>query len=156
MKIFVVCLLMVISLLMGAFLHAEEKGGFVPCLASCLIGPRVGLELNENKDIQQSEWIMLGGQLVAATSGIGQIIATGTRAYNAYVMGVQKNGLGGGLASFFLGSRVGNELDQRKIRTKEWLMLVPCVCIYPAITIPLEAYNGKTMTEIEVKEGLRK
>jgi len=149
-------ILITATLFMSTFLQAEEKGGFVPCLASCLIGPRVGLELNENKDIQQTEWIMLGGQLIAAAPVIGQIAATGTRAYNAYVMGGEKNGLEGALASFFLGSRVGNELDTRKIRTIEWLQLVPCICIYPAIAIPLQAYNGKTMTEIEVEEGLRK
>jgi hypothetical protein len=74
----------------------------------------------------------------------------------AYDMGAKKNGFEGALASFFLGPRIGNELDVRKIRTKEWLQLVPCVCIYPMITIPLEAYKGKTMSEIEVEEGLRK
>jgi len=149
-------ILITITLLMSTFLQAEENGGFVPCLASCLIGPRVGLEMNEGKEIVQSEWIMLGGQLIAAVPVIGQIAATGTRAYNAYDMGAKKNGLEGALASFFLGSRVGNELDYRKIRLMEWLRIVPCVCIYPAIMIPLEAYQGKTMTEIEVEEGLRK
>lgn len=141
-------------------LQADEKGGFVPCLATCLIGPRVGLEMNEGVEVYQSEWIMLGGQVlggsIVATSSLGGLIQTATRAYNAYEMGAKKNGLEGGLASFFLGSRIGNELDYRKIRTVEWLQLVPCVCIYPAIKIPLEAYKGKTMSEIEVEEGLRK
>jgi len=155
MKKIVICIVVVMALFAGSFAYAGE-GGFVPCLASCLIGPRVGLEMNEGRAIETSEWIMLGGSIIAAAPVIGQIAATGTRAYNAYVMGAKKNGLEGGLASFFLGSRVGNELDTRKIRTKEWLTLVPCVCIYPLITIPLEAYNGKTMTEIEAKEGLRK
>lgn len=137
-----------------------EKGGFVPCLATCMIGPRVGLEMNEGIDINQSEWIMLGGQVVGggvtgAMTGLGSAIVTGTRAYMAYDMG-NKNGFEGVLASYCLGPRVGNELDYRKIRMKEWLSLVPCVCIYPMITIPLEAYGGKTMTEIEVAEGLRK
>jgi len=137
-----------------------EQGGFAPCLATCMIGPRVGLEMNEGIDINQSEWIMLGGQVVGggmtgAMTGLGSAIVTGTRAYMAYDMG-NKNGFEGVLASYCLGPRVGNELDYRKIRTKEWLRFVPCVCIYPMITIPLEAYEGKTMTDIEVAEGLRK
>lgn len=137
-----------------------EKGGFVPCLATCMIGPRVGLEMNEGKDINQSEWIMLGGQVVGggvtgSMVSLGSSIITGTRAYMAYDMG-NKNGFEGVLASYCLGPRVGNELDYRKIRTKEWLSLVPCVNIYPLIVIPYEAYQGKTMTDIEIAEGLRK
>ena len=155
MKKLFICIFVITILLSGITVQAEE-GGFVPCLASCCIGPRVGLEMNEGKEIQQSEWIMLGGQLIGGIPVIGQIATTGTRAYMAYDMGAKKNGLEGALASFFLGSRVGNELDYRKIRTMEWLKLIPCVCIYPAIAIPLQAYNGKTMTEIEVEEGLRK
>jgi len=155
MKKSVICAIVIMTLFASSFAYAGE-GGFAPCLASCLIGPRVGLEMNEGKQIETSEWIMLGGQVIGAAPVIGQIAAVGTRAYNAYVMGAQKNGFEGALASFFLGSRVGNELDTRKIRTKEWLQLIPCVCIYPLITIPLEAYNGKTMSEIEAKEGLRK
>ena len=142
------------------FAQEGEKGGFVPCLATCMIGPRVGLEMNEGKDINQSEWIMLGGQVVGggmtgSMVSLGSAIITGTRAYMAYDMG-NKNGFEGVLASYCLGPRVGNELDYRKIRMKEWLSLVPCVCIYPMITIPLEAYKGKTMTDIEIAEGLRK
>lgn len=157
MKNFVVSLLMVISLLMGTFLHADEKGGFVPCLASCLIGPRVGLEMNEGKEVTQSEWVGFAGSYLGNfIPYIGSAVAVGCRMYMAYDMGVKPNGFEGGLASFCLGPRIGNEIDYRKIRTLEWLQLVPCVCIYPTIAIPLEAYNGKTMTEIEVKEGLRK
>lgn len=37
----------------------EKKGGIVPCLATCLIGSRVGLEMNEGKDIYQNAWIAL-------------------------------------------------------------------------------------------------
>ncbi len=135
----------------------EKSGGVVPCLASCLVGPRVGLEMNEGKDVQTSEWIgFAGGYLGNFIPYIGTAVAVGSKMYMAYDMGVKKNGFEGGLASFCLGPRIGNEIDYRKIRIKEWLRLVPCVCIYPMITIPLEAYQGKTMTEIEVAEGLRK
>ena len=140
-----------------------QKGGIGPCLATCCIGPRVGLEMNEGKDVTTPEYIMLGGQLVgggmtgsAAMVSLGSVITTGSRAYMAYEMGAKKNGFEGALASYCIGPRVGNELDYRKIRTKEWFTLVPCACLWPMITIPLEAYGGKTMTEIEVAEGLRK
>jgi len=138
------------------------NGGFVPCLASCLIGPRVGLEMNEGiTEIHQAEWISLGGQLVGGSlayppNPFSNLIITGTRAYMAYELGGKRNGLEGGLASFFIGPRVGQELHYRKIRNKEWMLLIPCVNIYAAISIPLEAYDGKTMTEIEKKEGLRR
>ncbi len=141
---------------------SHSRGGIGPALASCMIGPRVGLEMNEGNDtIYLSEWIALGGSFIGGSltgpfTPLGSAIATGTRAYMAYDMGGKTNGLEGALASYCLGSRVGYELHYRKIRTLEWLQLVPCVCIYPMIAIPLEAYHGKTMTEIEIEEGLRK
>lgn len=140
----------------------REPGGFGPALASCLVGPRVGLEMNEGiEEIHLSEWIALGGAIISgSTTGIlapiGNVIYTGTRAYMAYEMGGKNNGFEGALAAFCIGPRVGNELHYRKIRNKEWLLLIPCVNIYPLISIPLEAYHGKTMTEIEIAEGLRK
>ena len=135
----------------------EKSGGVVPCLATCLIGPRVGLEMNEGVKVNTSEYIALGGLVIGPAVGgnIGTLISMGTKGYMAYDMG-GKNGFKGILGSYCLGPRIGNELDYRKIRTKEWLIIVPCACIYPMITIPLEAYKGKTMTEIEVAEGLRK
>ncbi len=140
----------------------REPGGFGPALASCLLGPRVGLEMNEGiEEIHLSEWIALGGSIISGSATgiltpIGNVIYTGTRAYMAYEMGGKHNGLEGALAAFCIGPRVGNELHYRKIRNKEWLLLIPCVNIYPLISIPLEAYHGKTMTEIEISEGLRK
>jgi len=145
-----------------ATIPSRGRGGFGPALASCMIGPRVGLEMNEGNDkIYLSEWIALGGSMVGGSltgpfASLGGPIITGTRAYMAYDMGGKTNGIEGALASYCLGPRVGNELHYRKIRNKEWLQLVPCVCIYPMIAIPLEAYHGKTMTEIEIDEGLRK
>ncbi len=138
-----------------------NPGGIGPCLASCLIGPRVGLEMNEgNTEIHLSEWIALGGSLVGGSGGtanpLGNLVITASRAYMAYEMGGKGNGLEGALAAYCIGPRVGNEIHYRKIRKKEWLLLIPCIDIYPIISIPLEAYHGKTMTEIEIEEGLRK
>ena len=153
--------LVIISvILMLSFSFAQDqgtatvsKGGINPCLASCCIGPRVGLEMNEGKEIVTSEWIGFGGSFLYLVHSSLPMIG---RAYMAYDRGATTNGVEGFFASYFLGPRVGNELDHRKIRTMEWLRLVPCVNIYPAIAISLEAYNGKTMSEIEVKENLRK
>ncbi|NQT96804.1 MAG: hypothetical protein HQ562_03595 [Candidatus Marinimicrobia bacterium] len=153
--------LVIISvILMLSFSFAQDqgtatvsKGGINPCLASCCIGPRVGLEMNEGKEITTSEWIGFGSTYLWP---IHPTLPTIGKAYMAYDMGGKTNSMEGFFASFCLGPRIGNELDHRKIRTMEWLRLVPCVNIYPAIAIPLEAYNGKTMTEIEVKENLRK
>ena len=153
-------LLMIFICLIAVSAFGQEKGGIVPCLATCLIGPRVGLEMNEGSQVTQSELIALAGNLVgggaSAANPIGSMITVGTRAYMAYDMGFKKNNFEGFLASYCLGPRIGNEIDYRKIRTKEWMSLIPIVCIYPMISIPLEAYNGETMTEIEQKEGLRK
>lgn len=161
-----ILLFVVFAFVFAGLVSAQEgekpvkKGGVGPCLATCCIGPRVGLEMNEGKDINQAEWINLGGQLVGGSLSVicclGSTISVGTGVYMAYDMGAKENGIAGFFASCCIGPRVGNELDYRKIRTKEWLTLVPCASIYPMITIPLEAYNGKTMTEIEVAEGLRK
>lgn len=147
---------------LGKTVAPSKKGGFTPTLATCLIGPRVGLEMNEGyTDIPLSEWIALGGALVGGSAQgamvpLGNAIITGTRAYMAYDRGGVNNGLEGALAAYCIGPRVGNEIHYRKIRTKEWLTLIPCVNIYPLISIPLEAYRGQTMSEIEIEEGLRK
>lgn len=127
----------------------EKKGGLNPCLASACIGPRVGLEMNEGKKIQTSEWIGFGGQFLGT---IHTSLPTIARGYMAYDTGGKKNGVTGFFASYFLGPRVGLELQERKIRKKEWLKF----CIIGSCLISWEAYQGKTMTEIEVAEGLRK
>jgi len=70
----------------------------------------------------------------------------------AYKTGGNKNGMNGFAASFRIGPRVGAKLHKREIRDNEWLMFrFVGTCLIGA-----EAYRGKTMTEIEVAEGLRK
>ena len=139
--------------LLAPGVHMRGEGGLGPCLASACIGPRVGLEMNEGKKIQTSEWVTLGGTLIF---GSVPAIPLGTRAYMAYDTGGKTNGFEGFLASYFLGPRIGAEFHERRIRSDEWLMLVPCFNIYPYFSISMEAYQGRTMTEIEIAEGLRK
>jgi len=143
MKKLIVSTLILIFLVSG--LSAAEKGGIMPCLASCLIGPRVGLEMNEGKKVETIE-------LLHAFGGYIPYVGCCVRPVTSYMIGGKTNGVNGFLASCCLGPRVGSQLNQRKVRINEWLQLV---CI-GRILIPLEAYQGKTMTEIEAKEGLRK
>ena len=160
------CLLVLITLFAGMILQAEETGGIKPFLASCCIGPRVGLEMNEGEKVTTSEKAALIGQIVGPCIGgclffipplsgctMG-CITLGTRGYMAYDMGAKENGITGFFASCCLGPRVGAELGERKIRIYEWLSFNGC-CIGRILT-GFEAFQGKTMTEIEVKEGLRK
>ena len=148
------------------------KGGCGPFLASCCIGPRVGLEMNEGTDIRSTEWIGFVSNLVITP--VGNIVygfdpATG-KSMNE-VRGKEnlggpaikaqapknKGGLGPFLAGFCLGPRVGLELnDGRKIRTMEWLTLVPVVQIIPMTLIAIEAGSGKTMAEVAAAEKLDK
>ena len=147
-------------------LYARGKGGLGPCLASACIGPRVGLEMNEGKPITFSEWLtpcgtgfnlgVIGILLSQNIDPTGLGILLGTQAYMAYDIGGRANGMSGFFASCCLGPRIGAELGERRIREKELQLLVPCVNISPCISISMEAFQGKTMTEIEVAEGLRK
>jgi len=117
---------------------SAEKGGCMSGLVGCLIGPRVGLELNEGKPVETTEWLRL--------VGIGALIND----YEAY----QKNGCTGCLLENFLGPRVGRQYDYRNARTLEWVSLVTLGI--PNLIMAIEAYQGKTMTEIEASEHLRK
>lgn len=127
-----------------------KKGGLNPCLTSVFIGPRVGLEINEGKKIQTIEWIGFFGSY--AGGYVHSSIPVLTRTYMAYDTGGKKNGFTGFAASYCIGPRVGAQLHERKIRTREWLQF----CVIGTCLIGWEAYQGKTMTDIEVAEGLRK
>ncbi|MDI6782115.1 MAG: hypothetical protein QME49_08450 [bacterium] len=117
---------------------AAKKGGMTPAFASCLLGPRIGLELNEGTPIRTEEWI------------------------NAFLFPIvpfealDKNGMKGCLTSCLICPRAGLELKERKIRNVELAQLIPVVGIITRAMITLEAYEGKTMTEIEKAENLKK
>ena len=132
------CLLFSISV--AAIAQTAGKGGCGPFFASCCLGPRIGLELNEGVAIQGYEWFNL--------IGIGVLIGA--------INDAGKNGMSGFFASCCIGPRVGGELDKRKIRTMEWVSLIPYIGIIPDIMMAAEAYDGKTMTEIEKSENLKK
>tara|TARA_B100002003_G_scaffold229836_1_gene239497 strand:+ start:852 stop:1265 length:414 start_codon:yes stop_codon:yes gene_type:complete len=111
----------------------QSKGGVVPAAVSCMVGPRVGLEMNEGIPVETTEWLGLVFFPIRALPGY------------------QDSGVTGALIGAFLGPRVGGQYSYRNVRTKEWLGLL----IGPILPA-LEAFQGKTMTEIEEAEGLRK
>lgn len=161
----IVIMLLIVALFSQGLVYA--KGGLGPCLASCFLGPRIGLEMNEGSKIRNAEWLALVASLVAGmgwavnmwdpmngksmnqirrTENLGGVAVT-ARAPK------QKGGLGAGLAGCCFGPRVGLELnDGRKIRTMEWIgLVIPGV---PQLLIGFEAMQGKTMSQIAAAEGL--
>jgi hypothetical protein len=52
--------------------------------------------------------------------------------------------------------RVGCEINTTKVRTIEILECIPIIDLYPCIAIPLEAYQGKTMTLVIQDEKLKR
>ena len=123
----------------------QAKGGAGPLLASCCLGPRIGLEMNGDVEIEFLEFLRLA-------PAIGDIV----HIYVSYDYGYKAAGFKGFLASCCLGPRIGKEFNERKIRTKEWLRLVPIVKLYAWAAVSMEAYGGKTMTEIAEEENLNR
>ena len=121
------------------------KGGAGPCLASCCLGPRIGLEMNEGMDIELVEFL----RLVPAINGAITL-------WIAYDYGYKTAGMKGCLTSCCIGPRVGRELNERKIRSMELMRLIPIVNLYPWVATSLEAMSGRTMTEIEEEENLKR
>jgi len=138
----------------------QKPGGLRSGLKSLFFGPRVGLEANENQPVTFVEKANLFVPLAP---------------FQVY----SENGIKGFAASAFFGPRVGKEIKERKIRKVEWLGLVPVIGVtyhlmtsHPSKTTVLievasaallsrllpaiEAFRGKTMTEIERAENLKR
>ena len=128
--------------LMAAPAAQAGDGGIAPCLASCCLGPRIGLEMNEDIPVEMVE-------ALAPFIGIVQL-------WVIYDYGYRNAGVSGALASCCLGPRIGKQLNERKIRTMEWLRLVPVINLYAWASVGMEAYGGKTMTDVEAAENLTK
>ncbi len=161
-----VLVLMLIAALMLPTVAFAAKGGVAPCLATCCLGPRTGLEMNEGSSIRLTEWLRL-------VPFVNQIVPL----YNAYegytgktmakvaaeerlggvrvqaVAPAKKGGVVPGLVACCFGPRVGLEMNEgRKVRTMEWIGLV--VPVIPSAIIAYEAYQGKTMSQVAAAEGL--
>lgn len=158
----------------------QPAGGIVPCLLTCYIGPRAGLEYNEGRKVATIEWIELLAMLVPFAGPVLRfgiiLVMDAMPAMNGKTMSewVAENQLdtrpiaapaggpsptkGGFLACLTaccLSPRISYERNEsRAIRTKELLLLIPIVNIVFIILIGLEAFNGKTMTQVALEEGL--
>lgn len=164
------CLILIICSVANA---KPPKGGAAPCLATCCLGPRVGLEMNEGTKVSNDEWF---GVLTSLLLGINtNTYMSSYKAFTGESMNELKESenLGGPtinatvpqdtggftpcIASFCLGPRIGLELnDGRAIRSREYLYFIPLVNIVPALIECSEAYSGKTMSELAAEEGLDK
>ena len=133
---------------LNAFANAQTKGGAGPFFASCCIGPRVGLEMNEGKEIKGTEWVRALGGFVPYVGPIIRLVAV--------VMQGSNTGFNGVMAECCIGPRVGMELKERKIRSIEWVSAIPIIGLIPWIMMSADAANGRTMLEIEAKENLRR
>lgn len=157
-------------LIAGLFLMniLAAKGGVTPFLASCCLGPRIGLEMNEDRSIRTMEWLRIVPYIGWIPAVIDGVNAFDGKSFNNHLVkevgGSEievatppetKGGITPLLASCCLGPRIGYELnDGRSIRTVEWLTIVPYVGYIPRLFIALEAFDGKTMKEIAAKERL--
>lgn len=152
----------------------QASGGVGPCLATCFLGDtRIGLYMNDGKPIETTDWLVFGGNIlgsvlaqtvippvyefdsdgqtgkVSVSLPLGNFIA----GFDAYG---KSNSFMGFLAGFLWGRRVGAEINTTKVRTMEILTCIPIVNLYPCIALPLEAYNGKTMTQVIEDENLKR
>lgn len=141
-------------------LEEDKTGGFSAGLKSLIFGPRIGLQANDGIPVTFVEKANVFVPLVP---------------FQVYPV----SGLKGVAASIFLGPRIGMELNERKVRKMEWIGLAPVVGagMHIAFTNPstttmvlelasaallsriipaVEAYLGKTMSEIERRENLRR
>jgi hypothetical protein len=144
-----------------------EKGGAAPCLATCFFGdPRIGLTMNEGQPIETVDWLRLGGNVIGGALGSttlgGTLYYTGNAiglladVYASYETGYKYSEVPGFCVSMIWGNRPGKMFKEYRLRTKEILLCIPIVQCYPLIALPLEAYNGKTMSDVIAEEGLKR
>jgi hypothetical protein len=164
-------LLLTIAVMMFGVSSVKAAGGFVPCLATCFFGDaRIGLYMNDGKPIETADWIVLCGNLlggaissvippvysstdgnVTTTVSVSLPLGSFYAGFDAYKKSQTAKGF---CAGFLWGRRVGGEINTTKVRTLEILECIPVVCIYPCIALPMEAYQGKTMSQVIQEEGL--
>ena len=123
-------------------LAAQDEGGaMVPCLASCCLDPRLGYEMNEGKEIHMYDVLSLFGIL---------------RLIPAVDWGLARSGAGGFCVTLFWGNRAGRDFKTTRLRGKELLLCVPVVNIVSAVLILSEVLGGKTWSEVEQAENLKR
>ncbi len=147
----------VLTLLSLLALSVYSKGGIGPCLATCMLGDtRIGLAMNDGEEIEYYDWINLGGSLCSVAGVVVFPLASIyplVRIYAAGTAGAERLGC---CVGFFWGPRPGAMFQEYELRTKEILMCIPIVNFYPLIALPIEAYKGKTLSEVIEEEGLKR
>lgn len=152
----------------GGSLNAKpDAGGIMPCLLTCYLGPRVGVEYNEGRAVSTMEWLQLVariGTLILAFKAMGGTTMSEYAKENGLDSrpipapkgnAASKGGITACLVTCYMGPRVALERNEgRKIRSKEIWLIIPILNLIAAILMGLEAYNGMTMTQIARDEGL--
>lgn len=141
-----------------------DAGGITPCLLECYLGPRVGAEYNEGRNFSTMEILQLvaniGRIILAAQAYQGKTMTEYAKENNldsrpipqAHGANATKGGITACLIACYLGPRVALEHNEgRKVRTYDILRLILNI---GTLLEALEAYNGKTMTQIVKDEGL--
>lgn len=151
----------------GSLNAKPDAGGITPCFINCYIGPRSGLEYNEGRGIATMEWISLvfsPARLIMALQAYQGKTMSEWAKENAMDSrpipapkgnAASKGGITACLVTCYFGPRVAFERNEgRKIRSKEIWLVIPILNVVAVILMGLEAYNGKTMTQIARDEGL--
>jgi hypothetical protein len=165
-------ILSILMICLFFFNITEGKGGIAPCLATCILGDtRVGLEMNDGVPLESYDWTRLalngigavafpagylGGSLLLSGIGLLSLGISGGFRFCAIYEQWESEGLMGCIAANIWGYRAGRDINKIRIRNIEVLACIHVVDIFPAIWIPLEAFQGKTYQEVIEKEHLRK
>ena len=140
-------LLVALTLMVFAETSVHAAGGVAPCLATIFMGDiRIGLYMNDGKPVEGQDWLILGLNVL---TGLGPFVS----AYEGYSKSQTMKGC---CVGYFWGRRAGGEINNYKLRTKEILLCIPIINIYPCIALPLEAFSGKTMTQVIEEENLKR
>jgi len=120
-------------------------GGFWPFVQSCLCGPRIGLEANEGRPATAVEYLNFFIPIIVPIQTLG------SQGFPACIASCSLP-----MCAWGLGPRIGEQLPARKIRTLEWLRVVPVLNIYASIVNGFEAADGRTMSQIVEEERLQR
>ncbi len=152
--------LSVIVLLIAFMLPStvKAKGGAGPCLATCIFADtRIGLEMNEDKKIDNYDWIRFGGNFIAPMIPVvGGPLGMAATVYTSYKNGYEQAGAKGCCVGYIWGNRPGRMFKDYKLRSKEVMSCIPVVGICSYFSIMHDAYKGKTLTEIIKEENLKR
>jgi hypothetical protein len=134
-----------VAAMLWGFSPIWAAGGMEPCLATCFMGDtRIGLYMNDKQPIESNDWLRFGGSFIPCVGCFFPLYTSYTETENR----------GNFCVALLWGHRAGREFDRYRLRDVEVLRCIPIANIYAAIALSLEAYEGKTMTQVIREEGL--